>query len=258
MFFQNIEIIKTPVSREKVIFQCDEIYFNNYAYFNLMSCNNVGHDVHIHLINPSQEFLSKLDKLKLSIDLSISTEHLKTDNVNFYKLKSYYFCSRYFIADLLFSKNFVDKLFITDADIVFNESISFLNDIHLGVLYYPQHTNLWKQTGANFLCVSKERKDFVKKIIDIYLDRIANTDFEKINNDMDKFERANLYALDQVCMSLIMQNENVEDKHFLNLAGLEKFISKHDNAKIWSFTGNANKKNNNLKTILEEKFNSVF
>ena len=66
-----------------------------------------------------------LPKINLNIELSITTENLSIENINFYKLKSYYFCSRYFITDLLFSENLLEKAYVTDADIIFNEKISF-------------------------------------------------------------------------------------------------------------------------------------
>jgi hypothetical protein len=87
MFFQNVELISKPKTKEKVIFQCDENYFVNYGIYNLFSCNNHGHDVHLHLINPSELLIEQIKNLQLSIDLSISIEKLATTDINFYKLK---------------------------------------------------------------------------------------------------------------------------------------------------------------------------
>ena len=255
MFFQNIEIVKQPKSKEKVLFQCDEHYFKNYGFYNLLSCEQVKQDVHIHFINISDIFLDKILKLNLSIDLSISSEILNTD-INFYKLKSYYFTSRYFIADYLFDSNLLDSAYITDADIIFNEKISIQNS-KLGVLYYPAYeNNLWKQTGANFLFVSKDRKDFVKKIIKEYNKKISEINFEDINQDMPKYQRANMYALDQVCMSIAMQTEDLNCPDFLNLTEIKKFIGNKDmTCKIWSLTA---RKNVGITQILLDRFKKSF
>jgi hypothetical protein len=258
MFFKNVKFYRYPTAKEKVIFQCDELYFTKYAFYNLISCNNAGHDVHIHFINPSQKFLDKVDNIKLEIDLSITTEELAIENINYYKLKSYYFCSRYFVTDLLFSKGLIDKAYVVDADIIINEKISFEEKIQLGVLYYPNYTNYWKQTGANFLYVCKSRQDFITKIIQSYLKKLEEVKFEEIHEGMEKYVRSNMYGLDQVCMSLQMSDENVEDEKFLNLSSVDNFISKTPYTKIWSFTGAGTKQNPDLQNILISKFKKSF
>jgi hypothetical protein len=257
MFFQNINFCQYSKSKEKVIFACDELYFKNYGFYNLLSCNNVGHDVHIHLINPSIKFLDKVKKINLNIDLSITTENFLINNINYYKLQSYYFCSRYFIADFLFSKKLLDKAYITDADLIFNEKIFFNNKINLGVLYFPNHDNYWKQSGGNFLYVSKNRSDFLKKIIELYNKKLQETNFEKIHQGMEKYMRGNMYGLDQVCISLQMLNENINSENFLNLSQVDNFISKTMQTKIWSFTGPM-KRDSQLQNILLKKFKKSF
>ena len=254
-FFKNIQIIKKPISKNVVVFQCDQNYFQNYGFYNLLSCDKLNQDVHIHFINVSDEFLSKVLDLQLSIDLSISCEVINTD-VNFYKLKSYYFTSRYFITDYLFSKNLIDLAYVTDADIIFNEKIS-LQNYKLGVLYYPEYKdNLWKQTGANFLLISKDRKDFLRKIIEEYYSRLSQTNFESIHEEMSKYERANMYALDQVCMSIAMQSEDTKSLDFINLNQIENFIgNKNMTCKIWSLTA---RKNNETQKILLNRFKRSF
>lgn len=250
MFFKNISIVKSPQSRNKVIFQCDEQFFNNWGIYNLLSCNDVGQDVHIHFINPSTKFLSTVEEIKLDIELSISKEILNTD-INYFKLKSYYFVSRYFISNMLFDLGLIDTAAITDADIVFNEKIYIPNLVTLGVLHYPQHDNLWKQTGANYLFVTKERVNFLKNIITEYNRRLLITDFESINIDMDKIFRSNLYALDQVCMSHVLKNE----KEFFNLTNIDNFITKNNTGKIWTLTGGRQKQRDDIQQKLKNRFN---
>jgi hypothetical protein len=247
MFFQDIEFISKPRSKEKVIFQCDEKYFVNYGIYNLISCNNHGHDVHLHLINPSDSLLEQIKNIKLSIDLSISTEKLIITDINFYKLKSYYFCSRYFISNLLFEQNLISKAYIVDADIIFNERINFDDSVELGILYYPHYDTLWKQTGANFLYVTDKRKNFVKNIVNLYNEKIQHIPFETINENMGKLQRSNMYGLDQVCMSELITQE----QSFFNLTDIENFLTKTQNSKIWSLTGPW-KKNPDIKDLLEK------
>lgn len=254
-FFKNIQIIKKPISKNVVVFQCDQNYFENYGFYNLLSCDDVGHDVHIHFINVDNVFIEKVLNTPLNINLSISIESLDT-NINFYKLKSYYFTSRYFITDYLFKNDLIDSAYIVDADIIFNEHISIL-EYDLGVLYYPQYKdNLWKQTGANFLYVNKNKKDFIENLINEYKERLLTNNFESIHDSMPKYERANLYALDQVCMSTLMKEEIINSNKFLNLNQIDRFIGNKDmTCKIWSLTA---RKNSDTKKILRERFKKLF
>jgi hypothetical protein len=205
------------------------------------------------LINPNNNLINNIKNLNLSIDLSISVESLDLENINSYKLKSYYFCSRYFISDYLFEKRLIQKAYITDADVIFNEHISFNDDINLGILYFPHHTTPWKQTGANFLYVTEKKKQFVKDIVNLYNEKVTTTNFEIISEDMEKIIRANMYGLDQVCMSAIIKDED----DFLNIATIDNFITKNQTSKIWSLTGHW-KKNSNIKTILENYIDHGF
>ena len=125
------------------------------------------------------------------------------------------------IENKLFNNDLIDTAYITDADVIFNENISFDNTVTLGILYYPKYESLWKQTGANFLYVTKERKSFVNKIVNLYQKYVETNNFETISDSMDKSVRADIYGLDQVCMSEIIKNET----DFFNLATIENFVS---------------------------------
>lgn len=255
-FFNNCQLIKSPISNTPVIFQCDEIFFNNYGIYNLISCEKNNIDAHIHFINPTQTFLDKITRLDTNIHLSYSKEYIDTD-INFYKLKSYYFCSRYYITNYLFENDLIQAAFITDADVIFNEKIKIPLDKKLGILYYPTHDNLWKQTGANISYVSKERKQFLEKVIQVYEQRLQDTDFDAITTGMSKLERSNLYALDQVCMSLALK-ENFIDQYFINLTSIPNLISKKNTTKIWSLTGAGQKSNPTVHEALNDMFSPYF
>lgn len=251
MFFENVSYIVEPKKKQKVIFQCDETFFKKYGIYNLISCDKLHQDVHIHFINPSDKFINQISKFQLNIELSISQEFLNVENINFYKLKSYYFCSRYFIADKMFTDDLIDCAYITDADIVFNNKID-LPDVNLGILFYPQYDNLWKRTGANFTLVRKNKKEFLSDVTNEYKSRILSTNFEAIDESMNKLEKAELYGLDQVCMSAVIKNKKYCD--FFNLCEITNFISKGPGTQLWSFTGGNQKGNPEFETRLKEIF----
>ena len=248
-FYKNCEILQKKQMELPVIFQCDDYYFYNFGIYNLLSCNEVGQDVHIHLINPSNKLVSDLINADLDIKLGISYETVNT-LINQYKLKSYYYCARYFIAQELFEKNFIDSAYITDCDIIFNKKITFEKNVSLGILHYPYHNNLWKQTGANFTYVTSQRRSFIDNTINEYISRLENTNFDLISDKMDKITKANIFALDQVCMSLALQKET----NFTNLAEIPKFCSKHRDSDIWSLTGGNQKNDPKVHDFLKNKF----
>jgi hypothetical protein len=73
---------------------------------------------------------------------------------------------------------------------------------------------------------------------------------------MPKYERANMYALDQVCISIAMQSEDTTSIDFLNLTQIEKFLGNKDlSCKIWSLTA---KKNEETQKILLDRFKRSF
>lgn len=246
MFFDNIKIIKSPKKQNKVVFACDNSYFRLYGFYNLISCNNHNHDVHVHIINPDDQILKILTEIELDVDLSVSTEYFDTTDINKYKLKSYYFCARYFITNYLFDNNLIETALIVDADVVFNDTILFPDEVNLGVLYYPDNKTLWKQSGGNVFYITDKRKDFLKKFISVYFERIENTNFDSINDNMNKLVRGDLTGLDQVCISILMKNES----DFLYLNQLEKFIGKNLDYRVWSLTGGG-KTNPKVKSILD-------
>ena len=80
----------------------------------------------------------------------------------------------------------------------------------------------------------------------MYNEKVETINFNIISEDMDKMIRANIYGLDQVCMSTLVKDET----DFLNVATIDNFVTKQRTAKIWSLTGHW-KKDPNIKTILE-------
>lgn len=258
MFFKNVNFINFPKTKEKVLWACDPIYFENFGYYNLLSCNEVGHDVHIHLINPPEDLLDRILKINLSIDLSISYEHFDV-NLNVYKLKSYYFCSRFFIAQQLFLNTLVEKLFITDADIIFNQKIIFPDNKFLGLGYFPDNNNLWKQSSAGLIIIAKQKKEFLDLVLNEYNKRLLQTNFDLISESMDKITKANLYGLDQVCMSYVLQTSDIIDDTFFNLEDEGYSMSnKNLNLQIWALTGWPKQNLEEFKQIMFRRFGQIF
>ena len=70
---------------------------------------------------------------------------------------------------------------------------------------------------------------------------------------MKKLQRANMYGLDQICMSELISQEH----NFFNLCDLENFLSKNQSSKIWSLTGPW-KQNPNIKNLLEQQVSRSF
>ena len=256
IFFKNIKYLEYPTSFESVLFACDDLYFKKFVIYNIFSCDQVGHDVHCHLINPSEESLNLIKniKKKLKIKCSYSIESFDSSNLNFYALKSYYYCSRYYVAIDIFKNYNVSKLHIVDADMIFNEKIIMENHINLSLEYNKSFDNLWQKIMAGYIFVSKNKIQFLEKVIEEYCCRYNETDFDKVSLIEDKIEKANFTGLDQVCLSFIFEKENIEeDKDFFNLLPVKfEYKSKGDNeAKMWMILG---KTKNAIEPYLREKF----
>ena len=92
---------------------CDSQYFKDHFPAYLYSANQVGINVHVHVINPTPEargFLGKIRDAKLNINLTASYEE---DGP---RERVYYACNRFIVASILLNQTFVEELFITDVD----------------------------------------------------------------------------------------------------------------------------------------------
>lgn len=246
----NPTIDSFPASDTISVFSCDENYFLNYGIYNILSCNKILQDVHVNIINPGKESFNKLSNLKSNLKINLTFSYEKIDIKNFFALKSYLFCNRYFISLYIFNHSNVKTIFITDADIIFKKSINFPKDKFLGIIYKPENNTLWKQSGGNLVIIKEKYKNFLKKFISEFDSRFQKTVWKDFSN-FPKLERANIVGLDQICLSVLAKDYK-EDKNFINLAN-GNFISKNinDNAFLWSLTGNS-KKNKNLSEKIEK------
>lgn len=218
--FENIIYLNIPKNYTNVLFACDDLYFNKFGIENITSCLQVGLTPHCHVINPSEDTKKKL----LDFPISSSIETVLIDNQ--YQLITYYYCSRFFASLDLFEKFNITELWITDADVIFNNQPNIPEFKFLGISYNKDQQTLWKQTQASLIYVHKNKKEFIKKVIERYLEKLSTTDFSVLDNITDKYERGNILGLDQVCMSLVFNDFYKEDPEFVNLHSISNLKSK--------------------------------
>ena len=252
-FFSNISFYKNIDSDYKVVFSCDDVYFNKYGFYNLLSCDKVGHDTHVHLINPSEQTILALENLHLKNNHSFSFENIDIKSVNYYQLKTYYYCSRFFIANFLLEHSDIKKIIITDADVIFNKKVFWPENIYLGLEYKPEEKHLWRQVAGPVVLVSLESKSFLEDVILDYKNRVDHTDFKILETLTDKYVRGDILGLDQVCMA-----NNIKkylNDNFLNLKNNTDIKSKNRNqSSVWILTNNNSKNRSTLQKELEEMF----
>jgi hypothetical protein len=252
-FFSNISFYKDSMAEYKVIFSCDSIYFKKFGLYNLMSCDKAGHTVHVHLINPTAEIFSIIDNLKFYINHhSISYEYIDVNSLNFYQLKTYYYCSRFFITNFLFKNNNLKKAIITDADVIFNEYVAWPKNIYLGLEYKPDEKHCWRQVSGPVVLISKESQSFLEDIITDYKERVNFTDFSVLDTITDKYTRGDILGLDQVCMANNLKKYITSN--FLNLYNENIQSKDRYKSKIWIMTNSNAKNKPNIQTELEEMF----
>lgn len=218
--FNSTVYLKTPNVDTNVAFACDEIYFNKFGINNINSCLTAGLMPHCHVINPSEYTKKKL----LDFPISASFETIEIQDQ--YKLKTYYYCSRFFVARDLFEKFNIEELWITDADVLFNSKPFVPEFKFLGISYNQDQETLWKQTQASLIYVHRNKQEFVIQVIDRYLEKLNSTDFSMLKYITDKYKRGNILGLDQVCMSLVFNDFYKEDSEFINLHSIPNLKSK--------------------------------
>lgn len=220
--FKNVQYVKEPLSTTNVTFSCDDIYFQKYGTNNIISCLTAGLNPHCHVINPSKNTKQYLN----DSGISYSIEILDINQFNKYQLKTYYYCSRFFVANDLLTKFYIDELWISDADVLFNNKPIVPYDKTLGISYNDTQSSLWKQTQASLIYIKQSKKLFIEQVLLEYLIRLQNTDFEILDKITDKYERGNILGLDQVCMSVVFNRHYKTDPEFINLHNIEGLKSK--------------------------------
>lgn len=254
MFFRDVIFKSYPIEKDISVFACDDIYFTKYGKYTLISLDKVGYNTHIHIINPTKESISEYENLitKLKNTHSLSIETLDLSQACEPERKSYYFMSRFFLAQHLFESCQINSMSITDSDLIFNEKINVDKNINIAFNYRPERSTLWERSAAYFVYVTSQRRSFIDNMIKEYRRRHRETDFEVIPNLKQKLDRVNLAGLDQVCLTFVLEQENLKED-FLNLRTIEGLESKGEHGgKIWVLVG----KNKRLLTddYLRNKF----
>ena len=222
--FNEVTYLKTPLVNTNVVFSCDDIYFHRFGINNIQSCIDAGLIPHCHVINPSD--LTK----ELLLNYTVSSSFEQIDIPDVYLLKTYYYCSRFFISLDLFNKFNVNQLWISDADVLFNSSPTIPPLKTLGISYNKEQSSLWKQTQASLIYIDASKKEFLSKVIDTYLEKIDRFDFSILDTITDKYERGNILGLDQVCMSIVFNQFYKNDPNFINLHDIPNLKSKKRNS----------------------------
>lgn len=250
-YFINVEYKSLPLSKEIIVIACDELYFNKYGKYLIFSCDICNQNIHVHIINPSNNFFDIFEKLQsnLSIQITLSLEYFDVSSINFTAIKSYYFCARFFIAAKLFQFSKVENLHILDADCIVNQLPKWRDDLFLVLLYRPNYNNLWKKIMAGYVYVTKNKKDFLQEVTTEVIKRYNETDFNKASLINDKIKRSNLLGLDQVSLAYVFEKNKIDQQPwFAN----NNMIHKNKKSAIWYFVGDS--KNAELDSYLKNKF----
>lgn len=230
--YNNVRYLNTP-KQPTICFACDDGYFQKYGQYTLRSCIDTKQIAHCHIINPSDASLDIANILKEE-SLSFSVEQLDISSFHKYQLLSYYFCSRFFVAKDLFENFNVESLWITDTDVWFNEKLDSPNNKKLCVDYNLNANNLWKQTTGSIIFVHRDKRQFLNQVIEEYLLRYNNTNFEDILDNADKITKSNLVGLDQVAMAVVISNHYKNDQDFSSLSVIPNLKGKHKSGvKVW-------------------------
>lgn len=252
--FENITYISNPTDKTSICFSCDDEYFKKYGQYNIKSCIKTNQSAHCHIINPSPESL-EIIKSNIKKTISFSIEINDFNNCNRYQIKTYYYCSRFYLGKHLFNKFNLSHLWITDADVIFHEKVEPIQNTKLSVAYNKNGECLWKKTTGAIIFICYERKNFLDHVIDEYEKRYNNIDLNTLSNIMlnpNKNIKGDLLGLDQVSMAVVIEKYYLNDPDFLNLSTIANLKSKKEKeCKIWIPVGKSKDKirNDGFKNI---------
>lgn len=272
MFFQNFQTVKSNDQTNTVIFACDPVYWYQWGRFTAMSCDTVGHNIHVHLIGNDakcqKDILSLANRFK--VNLSLTTEPTPTDIHPYAKL-SYYYCARFYAARYLFETTDLQEAYITDCDIIFDRAISFPKDKTIGIDHRPHQDNIWRKVNCNLVMVERSKKDFISTIINRYESTYNKTNFSEIDAEVNqstvgsKLEGSKLakhqrgvrgmrVGLDQV--SIAQEIEHIlNDPGFFNLREKQyRLVDKTPGRPIWTLTGKGKRIVPNIQQHLTNRF----
>jgi len=189
------EVPTTPV----VFTSADKDYFDLFAIPFVYSFSEMGHDIHIHIVNPDKKCYDLAKKLKFVCDTNITFSHEVTDmqpyrdheSVVDSPTASYYMCSRWFkMTEFLKTAG---QIMIIDIDSLARKPFDFPKE-DLG--FYPrfyQEKGIKKVFGTIFYATEKRIK-LVEKIknrilsypMQWFVDQLAL--YEELNRETEYFK----------------------------------------------------------------------
>jgi hypothetical protein len=185
----------------------------------------------------------------LRIKVSLSYESIPTDLFEPQKI-SYFYTARYFVAQDLLNNFDISELTIVDADLIFRRKVSLSEDKDIGFSYKRHPTSLFHSVQGNLFLIRKNKSWFLDKIIENFLERYKNTDWNLVAQSKNDEKAQNLYGLDQVCIAYVAPTI-IDDPSFVNIG--RKLIDKLEtgNRPIWTLT-------NNKDCDIENKLKEIF
>lgn len=251
MLYQDTHYITEPVKDHLVVFACDPLYWKKYGKYLAKSCDLTFQDFHIHFLGYDDQFIDEVKSFikNFKVNISISAETIPSDLLEPQKI-AYFYTARYFSARDLLKKFNISELTITDADLIFRRSIKLAADKEIGFSYKKHPTSLFHSVQGNIFLIKNSKVWFLDKMIENFLERYFNTDWNAVANSKNDETAQNLYGLDQVCIAhtapLVL-----EDTKFVNIG--RKLIDKLEDGvrPIWTLT-------NNKDQDIEKKLKEIF
>jgi hypothetical protein len=182
---------------------CDSKYFLEHAPAFIASAESIGKDVHIHIYDPTSEAIAMFLniktfqdlKIKLTLSFSASVQNFKSHN----EYRTYCACIRFVaLPELL---KFAKKVMTLDIDCLMMKEFNFPEK---SIGYFSREplegTVGWEKEGTKVLASA------------IYFDERAIEFTQKIKERITQGPL--LWFLDQVAISEVLSNSDVDAEHF--------------------------------------------
>jgi hypothetical protein len=187
----NFVIKKQPVADIWLI-SLDANYFDKYFSFieKSMPVVNEAFSIHLHIINPRDEQISKINQLGLSYSTEIFNSK---DQI------PYYASSRFLIVSDLMDHYKDSNFMITDADVLIHSRLPIsliLDDFDIAIRMKEPELYPWRDMGAG-LCIVKNNKkmrDFFQLFSKLF-DEKYNPERNNLRNTQWWIDQGILYSL---------------------------------------------------------------
>ncbi len=240
MFFKNSIIHRQNTIKSKVIFACDPSYWLNYGRYLIKSCDDLGLNVHVHIVGGDTKFFKRdvygyIDTLKMQH--SISSEEINED-ILWYAKVTYYYIARYYAARYLFKECNLEEAIIVDTDVIFNSKIEFPPEKDIGIFYKPHKPAPFKQVWGNLFMIKHSKSWFIDCVLDRFEKDYKVIDWEFVHTLKGKKRVQNFVGQDQICIAL-EADKVCNDPGFFNIKSCNFFdhsifslMSKRDDPEV--------------------------